>query len=127
MHETIKAGPDVGQGGTGPTRGRITSWRSWPNDAGTVLGWIDAELPSGIIVHGCKLMAGPKDRHWISPPSQKIAVDDNGDRATGAPGRAAWKAVISFRDCGVLDHFGDLVLDLSRRNHPEAFDDGGAS
>jgi hypothetical protein len=36
-----------------------------------MLGFIDAELPSGMIVRSMKLMVGPKGRRWVAMPDEK--------------------------------------------------------
>src|SRR5262249_34065685 len=56
--------------GTGPTG----------LNAGTMLGYLDVELPSGLIINGCKLMIGPAGKFWISPPAIQLANADGAPR-----------------------------------------------
>jgi hypothetical protein len=44
---------------------RIRKWTPYRNPAGTMDGYLDIELPSGMRLFGCKLMVGPKGARWI--------------------------------------------------------------
>jgi len=50
---------------------KIRSWRPYRNPAGTMLGFVSAQLPWGMIINDMKLMIGPKGRRWLAMPSQK--------------------------------------------------------
>jgi hypothetical protein len=80
--------------------GKILSWKPFRNTAGTLFGFLDAELPSGIIINGMPVL-GPK-------------------------GKPVWNSYIEFRDREVRTKFQDTVLEMLRRQHPDAFDDAGA-
>lgn len=99
----------------------IRRWQPFQNAAGTVLGYIDAQLPSRMIVNGCKLMAGPKGKHWVAMPAEK-AMNKDGTPKLDAPGKQVWTQFIDFADATTRAKFGDMILDALRREHPEAFE-----
>jgi hypothetical protein len=89
-----------------------------------MLGYLSAELPSGMIINDLKLMVGPKGQPWIAMPSQK-QLDRGGNPRTGPDGKPLWSQTIEFASRAAADRFRDIVLDALRHRHPEAFDDGG--
>jgi DNA-binding cell septation regulator SpoVG len=91
---------------------RILRWAPYRNPSGTQIGFLDAELPSGMIVHGLRLMVGPKGGRWLAMPSEK-RLDPNG--------KAIWSDIVAFRDRETRDRFQDAVLALLRAAHPELF------
>jgi hypothetical protein len=105
-------------------RAKIKRFTSYKNAAGTVLGYIDVQLPSGLIVNGCKLMVGPAGKHWIAPPSQQQTNKD-GSPKLDLNGKAVWKEIVEFSDKAARDRFGRAVLDALRAAHPEALDENG--
>jgi hypothetical protein len=104
---------------------KIRRWAPRRNQAGTMLGYIDIELASGLIINGEKLMVGPNGKHWIAPPAER-AVDKAGNPIKDAKGKQLWNAFVDFRDKVTRDRFTDQVLAALRQAHPEAFGDGGA-
>jgi DNA-binding cell septation regulator SpoVG len=86
-----------------------------------VRGYIDAQLPSGLVVNGMKLMIGPKGKPWVAMPAVK-QVDQDGQPQLDANGKPRWNQIIEFRDQATGDKFRDAILDALRRQHPEAFD-----
>jgi hypothetical protein len=61
--------PDAGTAvgfGNRPIRVRF---RPFKNVAGTMLGWLRLELPSGLIVNDAKLMVGPQGHRWLALPA----------------------------------------------------------
>lgn len=108
-----RSGPDA----------RIRRWQPYRNSAGTMCGYLDVQLPSGMIVNGCKLMVGPNGKFWVAMPSQK-QLDREGRPRLGASGKPTYNQIIEFVDRAAADRFRDLVLDALRREHPDAL--GGA-
>jgi hypothetical protein len=45
---------------------KIRRWSPHRNQAPTILGYLDAELPIGMILDGRKPMRGPTGKHWIA-------------------------------------------------------------
>jgi hypothetical protein len=108
------------------TEATIRRWQPRRNLAGTRLGFLSVELPSGLVINDAKLMIGPKGKHWIAMPSvQRLAP--NGDPLLDANGKPSYSKFVEFRDRATSDRFGDMVLDALRRQHPKAFDGGGVS
>jgi hypothetical protein len=102
---------------------KIRRWRAHPNASGTLLGYLDVETPSGMVIHDCRLMRGPADKYWIAMPATR-QTDRDGQPRLDATGKQLWLPVVEFRDRTTADRFRDLVLDALRRQHPEAFDGG---
>jgi hypothetical protein len=102
-----------------PRRTKIRSFRSWRNAAGTVLGYISAELPSGLGVNNLKLMIGPEGKRWIAMPSGR-QVDRDGNPRLDVNGKQLWSPTIEFANRKVADAFRDVILDALREQHPEA-------
>ena len=102
-----------------PAHVRITRWRPFHNEAGAVLGYLDVELPSGMIVKGCKLMVGPLGKHWIATPAEQ-QLDKKGNPRLAARGKTIWQPIVEFSTREDRTRFGELVLAALRRQHPEA-------
>jgi DNA-binding cell septation regulator SpoVG len=98
----------------------IRRWTPLRNLAGTMLGYIDIELPSGMVINGAKLMIGPNGKHWLAMPSQKQVDRD------GAPvmkdGKQVYTQFVDFANKTFRDRFQQLVLDAMQRQHPAAFE-----
>jgi hypothetical protein len=112
-----------GNGYLAPQRGssKIRRWQPYQNPAGTLCGFADIELPSGMIINGCKLMVGPRGKYWIALPAIK-QLDAHGNPLLDANNKPRWAAVVEFRDRAAANRFRDLVLEALRRQHPTAFD-----
>jgi hypothetical protein len=107
-------------------RTTILSWRSAPNPAGTVIGLLDVELPSGLQLLGCKLMVSSLGKLWVAPLSS-IRRDTDDQPILGENGRASWAPLIGFRDNATRERFRSEVLDALRREYPEAVRDAGGA
>ena len=99
---------------------RIRRWFPHRNAAGTVAGYLDAELASGLIVNDLRLMIGPTGKRWIGMPSVK-QLDRAGQPRLGPDGKALWKDIVECRSKEVRERFEAAILDALRRQHPEAF------
>jgi len=98
---------------------KIRQWRPYQNAAGTVLGYLDPQLPSGMIICGCKLMRGQNGKRWIALPAIK-QFDQNGEPLLDANGKQIWSPVVEFTDRNARERFTGLVLDALRRQYPDA-------
>lgn len=78
----------------------ITNFRAY--EKGSLRGFFDVTLPSGMILRGCKLFQKETGSRWIGLPSEKF-TDRN-----GADG---FRAVVEFTDCTTADKFRVEVLD----------------
>jgi hypothetical protein len=105
------------------SRGKILKWTPYRNPAGTMAGFLSAELPSGMIINDMRLMIGPKGGRWIATPSEK-RLDADGKPVIGPEGKPVYNQFIEFRDKASRDRFQDAILELLRSAHPELFDGG---
>lgn len=103
------------------SRVQIRKFTPFRNDAGTVLGFLDAEMPSGMIINGMKLMGGPKGGFWIALPAVK-RLNPDGTERLNAKGKVVWDPIVEFANCETADKFRDLVLDALREQRPQAFE-----
>src|SRR5262249_24131861 len=101
---------------------KILRWNPVPNAAGTMLGSLDVELPSGLVINAAKLMSGPNGQYWVATPSVRRRDKDD-QPVTGEDGKPLYDQIVGFRDRSARDRFRDQVLDALRRVHPEAFGD----
>ena len=102
---------------------KIKRWQPHQNAARTMLGYADIELPSGLVINGCKLMRGPNGSLWIAMPSER-QVDRDGNPRLDANSKQLWRPIVEFANRGTADKFQQLILDALRRQHPETL--GGA-
>src|SRR5262249_41611042 len=98
---------------------KILPWFASPNAAGTMLGFVDARLPSGMVIHDMKLLKGSNGKLFIPPPSVKQTNKDGSPRLD-AKGKQQWTPMVSFADRAASDRFRDLILAALERDHPEA-------
>jgi DNA-binding cell septation regulator SpoVG len=103
------------------TAATIRSWRPFHNPAGTVLGYLDVELPSGMVINGSKLMVGPNGKHWVAMPSER-QLDRDGNPRLDDNGKQLWSPIVEFATRDARGRFNELVLAALRRKHPGAFD-----
>lgn len=89
-----------------------------------MLGCLSAALPSGMMIHGMRVMVGPSGKRWLAMPSAK-AVDRDGNPVLDARGKQIWNDFIEFVDRSARDRFTELVLAALRGRHPELFDHKG--
>src|SRR6516165_4750555 len=99
---------------------RIRKFSPYRNAAGTLLGFLSVERPSGLIINNCKLMVGPQGRRWIGMPAVKQLAPDGSPRL-GPDGKPVWNQIVEFRDRAIRDRFDRIVLAALRAAHPEAF------
>jgi len=103
-----------------PPRARIRRVHPLRNLAGTMLAFVSAEAPSGIIYNGVRLMVGPRGKRWIAMPDVKRR-DENDQVVLTAARMPIYDPVIEFRDRATCDRSADMVLDALRRSNPEFF------
>jgi DNA-binding cell septation regulator SpoVG len=84
-----------------------------PHRSGPMLAFLSVELASGMIVNGLRLMTGARGL-WIAMPSQK---------RLDAGGKSIYSPILEFRDRATADRFNAMVIDLIRRQRPEALED----
>lgn len=99
----------------------IKRWQSYRNAAGRRLGYIDAQLPSGMITIGNKLMRGPNGTLWIPPPSVQLRHKDGSPRLE-PNGKPLWYEVIQFDGEVARKKYQDLLIEALRLDFPSALD-----
>jgi hypothetical protein len=62
---------------------------------GSLLGFLDLELASGLVLRGCTLHLS-HGKHWVGLPAKPY---------TAADGGATWAAIVDFKDKSVRDRF----------------------
>ena len=108
-----------------PPSAKIKRWQPARNAAGTVLGYLDVELPSGMVINGSKLMVGPNGKHWVAMPSER-QLDRDGNRRLDANGKQLWSPIVEFATRDARVRFNELILAALRRQHPGALDEAGS-
>ena len=68
------------------------NWK--PFERNSLLGFLDQELPSGMILRGCQLLQS-NGRHWVGLPS-KPAVDKSGAPVLGDNGKPIYRPIVEF-------------------------------
>src|ERR1700761_8905695 len=101
-----------------PPQVTILAWRPQRNAAGTMLGFVDIELMSGMQLYGCKVMVGPNGRKWVAPPAT-IRRDDVGNPILSDDGKPTWDQHVRFRDRDIRKRFEGQILAALRVTHPE--------
>jgi hypothetical protein len=104
---------------------KIRRWNPHRNDAGTMIGVLSVELPSGLIINDAKLMVGPAGKHWIALPAIK-QIDRDGTPKLDENGKPLWSPVVEISNRHTRERFNEMVLDAVRRQHPEALNDDAA-
>ena len=72
---------------------RATNFR--PCIKGTLTGFVDIVLDSGLILKGCGLHLS-HGKHWVGLPARPY---------TDAGGAASWASIVDFRDKATRDRF----------------------
>jgi hypothetical protein len=99
-----------------PQQIKILRWFPSKNASGTVLGFISAELPSGMIVHSMRLMRGPAGKLWIGMPD----TSDDDSLILNDAGKPMYDKIIEFANGRAREKFGEAILAALQRSHPEA-------
>jgi DNA-binding cell septation regulator SpoVG len=89
-----------------------------PVSSGSMIAYVDVEMPSGMIGRDFKLMRGPAGEHWVAMPSVK-ETDRDGNPVLNGQGKPRYREFIGFRDRQTRDKFTAAVLEAVRRKQPE--------
>ena len=95
----------------------VLNWK--PVTAGALLGFCDAQLPSGMILHEIVIMRGKGGEFWASAPSKPM-LDRSGCVMLDGAGKRRYTPVVSFADNETRKRFSEAVLEALRRSNPEA-------
>jgi hypothetical protein len=115
-----ESGQAIGFGGRGVRAFKLLRWLPRPNAAGTVLGYIDIETPSGLQIFDIRLGIGPKGKHYILPPAVE-QHDRDGAPMLDERGKPRWFRHVGYRNNHVREQFQDRVLAALRAQHPDVF------
>jgi DNA-binding cell septation regulator SpoVG len=102
-------------------RVKIRKWA--PYRSGAALGFIDVELPSGMIFIGLRLMTG-KRGPWVAMPAQR-QLGREGNPRRDANGKAIFSQIIKFRNRATANKFAAALLEALRRECPDALSGDG--
>jgi DNA-binding cell septation regulator SpoVG len=83
-----------------------------------VRGFVDVQLPSGLIINSIKLMVGAQGAHWLAMPAVK-AADKEGNEVTNRDGKALWNNFVDFASPQIRARFQQETLAALRRKHSE--------
>lgn len=101
---------------TRPATMTVTNYK--PLSAGAMIGTLDAELPSGVILRRCTVFS--KDgKAWVAPPAKQIVGRDGTVQKT-ADGKNRYEAVVCFVDRATETRWSDQVIEALRVVAPEA-------
>jgi hypothetical protein len=117
----LRRGETASWGSPPEARAKILRCQPFVNQARTVLAFLDVETPSGMVIHGLKLMVGPKGSRWLATPANRRLGPD-GQPLLNDHGKPVYDPVVEFRDSAARERFRDLVLEALKREHPELFE-----
>jgi hypothetical protein len=95
-------------------------FKPFKNPAGTMLGWLNLYLPSGLVINDAKLMVGPQGKRWVALLAVPQVHADGSPRLVD--GKKAWRQIVEFQSDAARAKFQALVLAELRRTHPALFD-----
>lgn len=95
---------------------RLVTWK--PLTKGALRGFATVELPIGLKLIDCPVLAGPNGA-WATLPSKPVLDSDGKHVKPG--GKAQYTAMMQWRDRELADHFSQTVVALVRKAHPDAF------
>jgi hypothetical protein len=109
---------------TGPTTAQrrkmqLISWK--PIAKGALRGFATVELPYGLRLIDCPVLAGTKGL-WVALPT-KPQLDRDGRQRMGADGKPAYSPVIEWRNRDLANRFSAAVIALVDAAHPDALRD----
>jgi hypothetical protein len=85
---------------------RASGWRSVLS--GSLQGFFDLQLPSGLVLNGCMLHERDGNR-WVGLPG-KAQIEDGRQRLDPKTGRPAYTPVVEIPDRAVRDKFTEQAL-----------------
>jgi hypothetical protein len=91
-----------------------------PINAGAMRGFVDAHLPSGMILHRCSVFA-KGDKVWAAPPSKQVIGRDGTVQRT-ADGKARYEATVSFTDRATQEKWSAAVIEALSLAYPDALE-----
>jgi hypothetical protein len=106
-----------------PTRRRMGLVAFKAMVKGSLVGFADVRLPSGLEIHDCAVLTS-NGKSWAALPAKPV-LDRDGRQIIDANGKKKFVPILSWPDRATADAWSDRVVDLVRAEHPEAFDGSG--
>ena len=97
---------------------RILDWT--PRQSGALRGFVDAEFPSGLVLHECCVFE-QNGRWWASPPA-KPQVGRDGMVLKEVNGKTKFAPVVTFADKSRRDLWSSSVIAALRAARPDMFE-----
>jgi hypothetical protein len=94
----------------------VSDLKRMPN-SGSLIGFLDVQLPSGMILHRCALFA-KEGRSWVLPPAKSVMGRD-GTVLKSATGKVQYEPTVSFIDRPTQDRWSAAVVAAVLAAHPE--------
>jgi hypothetical protein len=102
---------------------RLISFK--PVRKNSLRGFCSVELPIGLRIDDISIHVS-HGRTWASLPAKPM-LDAEGRQKRDANGKAAYSAMLQWRDRELADRFSERVVELVRQSHPGAIDEGDAA
>jgi DNA-binding cell septation regulator SpoVG len=106
-------------------RAAVTVYEVNPIRRGPLRGFFSVKLPSGLVLHRCKLMRS-SNGHWVALPALP-QLDGDGRHKTGPNGKKLYTPAAEIPDRSAAARFRDLVIEAIERDAPELLADDGPS
>jgi hypothetical protein len=106
-----------------PKRLRLISWKTVAK--GSLRGFASIELPIGLKIFGIPILIS-NGKPWAALPGKPV-LDANGKHKVDINGKAAYVAILEWRDRDLSSRFSAAVVALVREKHPEALGDRDAT
>jgi len=87
---------------------------------GVLRGFVEIELPSGLVVSDCPVLVS-NGKAWATLPSKPVL--DRQGRQVETNGKRQYAPVVAWRDRDLSNRFSQAVIELVRAAHPDALDD----
>jgi hypothetical protein len=100
----------------------ISDWK--PRQSGTLRGFCNVHLPSGMILH--EVAVHTRNGAWWASPASKPMVGKDGVVLRDDAGKVRYSPIISFADKQTRDRLSRSVVDALRQAHPAVFAEDGA-
>jgi hypothetical protein len=97
---------------------RILDWVE--RRSGALRGFLDCELPSGMICHECGVFE--QNGKWWASPASKPQVGRDGSVLKEANGKTKYTPIVTFTDKGRRDLWSNSVIAALRAARPELFE-----
>jgi hypothetical protein len=102
-------------------RTRLLRWV--PLSKGTLRGFADIELPSGLRIYGCPVHVAGNGRSWAGLPGKPQI--DRDDRVIRIEGKVQYTRVNEWASPDLGYKFSVVLINLICANHPDALTDQG--